>query len=167
MPRKPPSHYFPDVVGKSLDGTTYTLPADFSAPLNLLILTFRDDLDRLADQWVLLAGRLSEGSDGQVAAYELPVIGKRFRLFKGIVNASIEASAQADAPEKARTIPLYVDRDDFADGLGLKNRKTVHVLLVQKSGRILWRGEGLLTPDQIAEAEKAVGRARKSTASPQ
>ena len=153
---KAPSQYFPDVTGQSLDGTPYTLPEDFDAPLNLLVVFFRDDLDRLADQWVLLAQRLSEHSDGHLAAYELPIVGKRFKLFKGLVNASIGANADADAEEKARTIPLYLKRDDFCEVLGLKDRKTVHALLVHRSGRIVWRGQGLLTPEQVAEFEQVV-----------
>ena len=105
---------------------------------------------------MLLAQRLSENSDGHVAAYELPIVGKRFKLFKGLVNASIGAHADADAEEKARTIPLYLKRGDFCEHLGLKNRKTVHVLLVHQSGRIAWRGQGLMTPEQVAELEQVV-----------
>jgi hypothetical protein len=156
MFRRPPSEYFPSVTGTALDGTEYALPADFSAPWNLLVVTFRDALDRLADKWVLVAERIAAGSDGRLAAYELPVVGRGFRPFRGIVNASISARVEADAAERARTIPLYVGKG-FQKGLGLKDEDTVHVLLVSRRGRIAWRGEGILTPEKVAALERAVG----------
>src|SRR5690606_42075599 len=110
MFRKPPSEYFPEVTGTALDGTAYTLPADFEAPWNLLVLTFRDALDRLADQWVLVAERIAANSEGRLAAYELPVVGRGFKPFRSLVNASIGARADADAAHRARTIPLYLGK---------------------------------------------------------
>jgi hypothetical protein len=156
MPRKAPSEYFPAVTGTALDGTEFTLPADFGTPWNLLVVTFRDALDRLADQWVLVAERIAAGSDGRLAAYELPIVGRGFRPFKGLVNASIGARAEANAAERARTIPLYVGKG-FPKQLGLKDVDTVHVLLVSKRGRIAWRSEGILTPGKVAALERAVG----------
>jgi hypothetical protein len=156
MFRKPPSEYFPEVTGTALDGTAYTLPADFEAPWNLLVLTFRDALDRLADQWVLVAERIAANSEGRLAAYELPVVGRGFKPFRSLVNASIGARADADAAERARTIPLYVGKG-FQKKLGLRDEDTVHVLLVSRQGRIAWRGEGLLTPEKVAALEAAVG----------
>ncbi len=156
MAKHPPATTFPEVTGTSLDGVEYTLPADFRAPWNLLVITFHDDLDRLSDKWVLLAERIAEGSGGRLDAYELPLVGKGFRAFKSIVNASIEMKNEADAAEKARTIPLYLDRDKFRKELGLKNRDTVHVLLVSRDGHIAWRSEGAMTPDTIAGLERIV-----------
>jgi hypothetical protein len=156
MFRKPLPDHFPEVTGAALDGTEYALPADFQAPWNLLVVTFRDDLDRLADQWVLVAERIAAGSEGHLAAYELPVVGRGFKPFKTLVNASIGAKADADADEKARTIPIYIGKR-FRKELGLRDEDTVHVLLVGRDGRIAWRGEGLLTPDKVAELEGAVG----------
>ena len=148
---------FPPVIGTSLDDKEYALPADFKAPWNLLVITFHDDLDRLADQWVMIAEQMAGGSEGQLAAYELPLVAKGFKAFKSLVNASIEMKAEADAAEKARTIPLYLDRDKFRKELALKDRNTVHVLLVARNGRIAWREQGILTPDKIAALEEVVG----------
>ena len=157
MARKPPSEYFPAVTGTSLDGTEYALPDDFRADWNLVVVTFRDDLDRLADKWVLVAEQIAAGSDGRLAAYEFPVVGRGFRPFKKLVNVSIGAKAEADAGEKERTVPLYVDKRGFRKALGLKDDDTVHVLLVSRRGRIAWRGEGVLTPEKVAGLERAVG----------
>ncbi|MDX1420371.1 MAG: hypothetical protein R3181_10435 [Rubricoccaceae bacterium] len=156
MFQTPPSTTFPDVTGTALDGTEHALPDDFDAPWNLLVVTFRDDLDRLADKWVLVAERIASNAEGRLAAYELPVVGRGFKPFKRLVNASIGAKADADEAEKARTIPLYVGKS-FQKDLGLKDEDTVHVLLVSRNGRIAWRDQGLLTPDKVAALEEAVG----------
>lgn len=154
---KSPVSTFPHVIGTSLDGVEYALPADFKAPWNLLVITFRDELDKLSDKWVMVAEQMAEGSNGRLAAYELPLVAKGFRAFRGIVNASIEMKTEADAAEKARTIPLYLDRKKFRKELDLKDQNTVHILLVARSGRIAWRGDGLLTPEKITELEHLVG----------
>jgi hypothetical protein len=157
MFRKAPSEQFPEVTGTALDGTEHALPADFSAPWNLLVVTFRDELDRLADQWVLAAERIAAGAGGRLAAYELPIVGRGFKPFRSVVNASIAARVEAGEAEKARTIPLYVGKG-FQKTLGLRDEDTVHVLLVGRDGRIAWRGEGILTPAKVAELENAVGQ---------
>ena len=151
-----PADYFPEVTGTALDGAEYALPSELRAPWNLLIITFRDELDRLADKWVLVAEQIAAGSGGRLAAYELPIVGRGFKPLRSLVNASISARVDADAAEKARTIPLYVGKS-FQRELGLKDEDTVHVLLVSQRGQIAWRSEGTLTPAKVAELERAVG----------
>lgn len=164
MPRKPPSEYFPAITGTALDGAEFVLPADFHAPWNLLVITFRDELDRLADKWVLAAEQMAAGSEGRLAAYELPVVGRGFKPFKSLVNARIGAKADAGAAEKARTIPIYVAKKGFRRELGLKGEDDVYVLLVSQRGRIAWRDEGLLTPEKVAALERAVGESLSARA---
>ena len=48
---------FPEVRATDLDGTELTLPADLPAPVVLIIVSFQDDLDPLADQWARLGHR--------------------------------------------------------------------------------------------------------------
>ena len=148
---------FPEVTGTTLDGVPLTFPADFHAEWNLLVLTFRDELDPLSDKWVRMAERIAEGASGRLAAYELPVVARQFRPFRAIVDANLGALAEDDR-ERARTVPLYVARDRFRKELGLKDPDTVHVLLVARDGRIAWRGEGVLTPGKVAELEEIVGQ---------
>ena len=147
---------FPDVSGTALDGTALALPRDLPAAWNLLVVTFRDELDPLSDRWVLLGKRLAEGSEGRLSTFELHVLGKGFRLFRPIVHETMRAQAD-DADEQARTIPLHVDKGAFARALDVRDQDTAHVFLVARDGRIAWRGAGLLTPDLVAALEAAVG----------
>ncbi len=147
---------FPVVAGTTLAGTDLALPADLPAPWTLLVVRFREELDPLADQWVRVAERIAEGSGGQLAALELLFVGRRFRWFRSVIDARLSAQAES-AAERARTLPLYLDRGRFRKQLGLKDENEVYVLLVSRSGRVAWRGEGGLTPDKVAEMEHVVG----------
>jgi len=152
---RPPSR-FPDVRGRTLEGQAVTIPADLHAEWNLLVVSFHDDQDPLADLWILLAHRLAEGSDGRLAAYELPVVGRSPRLLRPIITDTLRAQAE-DADERARTLPIHEDRKAFRKLLGLRNDDTVNAYLVARDGRIRWRGRGALTPDLVAGLERAVG----------
>lgn len=151
-----PVTQFPEVTGTALDGTKRALPADFSAPHNLLIFTFDDEYDPLSDQWAAAAERIARAAPGQLAVYELPLVGKGFKVFKGLIRRTMKAGTDAKG-EAERTVPLYVDKKDFAKSLGLKNKKTVHLLLVDPDGHIRWREQGSLTPPKVAAIEEIVG----------
>lgn len=159
---EPPAD-FPAVDGATLDGTPVALPGDLHAAWNLLIVTFRDDLDPLADRWVLLGRRLADAAGGQLGVYELPVVGKGFRVLRPIVNETLKAQAE-DADERARTVPVYEDRTRFRKRLGVRDADAVHVFLVARDGRIAWRGEGPMTPALVAGLEAAVGETLTSRA---
>jgi len=151
-----PLALFPDVSGTTLSGTEISIPRDLRSPWSLLVVTFRDDLDPLADKWVMMARRLATGTGGQLQIYELPVVGKGWRLFRPAVREAMKAQAD-DADERARTIPIHEDRKRFRKALDVRDDDTVHVFLVDQIGRIVWHGEGLLTPPQVAALEAAVG----------
>jgi hypothetical protein len=159
MPRlrrsRPPTH-FPEVSGATLDGDPMTVPSDLQAEWNLLIVSFRDDLDPLADLWISLARRIAAGTDGRLAAYELPVVGRSPKMLRPIISDTLRARAE-DADERARTVPIHEDRKSFRRMLGLRNDDDVNVYLVARDGRIRWRGRGVLTPDLVAGLERAVG----------
>ncbi|CAN5608924.1 hypothetical protein BH23BAC4_BH23BAC4_09200 [soil metagenome] len=146
----------PEVTGKRLDGSEMVLPNDLPAPWNLLVISFTGEQDRLSDQWIALAEGIAENAEGRLASFELPLIGKGFRVFEGLIRASLRWQADRTG-EAERTVPLYVDRKDFSKALGIKDRKTVHALLVDNTGTVHWRGSGPLVPEMIAELERKVG----------
>jgi hypothetical protein len=144
------------VSGATLDGHPMTVPADLQAEWNLLVVSFHDEQDPLADLWISLARRIAVGSDGRLAAYELPVVGRSPKMLRPIISDTLRARAE-DADERARTIPIHEDRKAFRRMLGLRSDDDVNVYLVARDGRIRWRGRGALTPDLVAGLERAVG----------
>jgi hypothetical protein len=133
-----------------------TVPGGLQSEWNLLVVSFHDEQDPLADLWISLARRIATGSGGRLAAYELPVVGRSPKMLRPIISDTLRARAE-DADERARTVPLHVDRKSFRKMLGLRNDDDVNVYLVARDGRIRWRGRGALTPDLVAGLERAVG----------
>lgn len=51
-------------------------------------------------------------------------------------------------PETWRwTVPIYVNQAEFRNSLQIANQHRVVTMLVDQAGRVLWRGEGPLTPE--------------------
>jgi hypothetical protein len=63
-----------------------------------------------------------------------------------------------DPVARERTITLYLDKDAFRGALQLATEEDIQALLLDRQGRVLWRAEGILTPDKAASLEAAVKR---------
>lgn len=153
--RKTDDARFPEVEGITLTGEALSLPSAFAAPWNLVVLTFRNEDDPLADQWIRLAERLA--ADRKLAAYECPLVEKGLNFARPLVSYGIQLQAEDEA-ERARTIPLFVDRDRFLKKLGVKKPDAVLVVLAAPDGRIGWRGADAMTFEQIADLEATLDR---------
>ncbi len=162
-----PSH-FPEIKGTTLEGSPVSIPRDLPAEWNLLVVSFHEGQDALADHWVSLARRIAESSGGRLAALELPVLGRSPRMLRPIIRDTLDAQMDDD-DERARTMPIHADRKAFSRRLGLRSDDSVDVFLVAQDGRIRWRGAGALVPDLVAGLERAVGETlttRAATAGP-
>jgi hypothetical protein len=152
--RDAPTH-FPPVEGVRLDGTEVALPADLPADATVLVVSFRDDLDALADQWARLVERLAAEHDGRVAVWELPVMGRAMRHLGEVGTLSVRGQVD-DETERARTVPIYVDKKDFRTALGLRGSNEVTAFLVDRLGAIAWTGEGDIDMDEVTALEAAL-----------
>ncbi len=152
--RDAPTH-FPPVQGVRLDGTEVAIPADLPADATVLVVSFRDDLDALADQWARLVERLAEAHDGRVAVWELPVMGRAMRHLGEVGTLSVRGQVD-DETERARTVPVYVDKKDFRKTLGLRGSNEVTAFLVDRAGAIAWTGEGDIDMDEVTALEAAL-----------
>ena len=149
-----PVTHLPPVKGRRLDGTDVRFPQDLPADATLLILLFDDALDPLADQWARLAERLAETHGDRFAALELPVVGKQLKMLGDLGTLGIRGHIDDEA-ERARTVPIFVDRTVFRKALKL-DKRDVTVLLVARDGRIAWRGEGNIDIEEIETLEEAI-----------
>ena len=60
-----------------------------------------------------------------------------------------------DPAVRAATITLYIDKAPFKRALRISDEDRIHVLLVDRDGRVHWRAEGPFDP---AAAEQLVER---------
>jgi hypothetical protein len=96
-----------------------------------------------------LANCLQEQRNDLVA-YELPVIQSRSRLSQWFIDGGMRAGI-SDLRIRQHTITLYLDKPSFLDALDISDDRTIQVLVVDRSGRVVWRTVGAW--DQEREAD--------------
>jgi hypothetical protein len=141
-----PSPTLPSVTAIALDRQKVTLPEDFAAPFNLLILSFERDQQPVVEGWLPPA---EAEADPKVQTWMLPISQRENGLYRWWLNASIRGSQAASQP-RHYTVPLYVDKEKFLRSLGVPSEREVVVLLTDKAGRVLWRSAGLVTDSKRA-----------------
>jgi hypothetical protein len=137
----------PRVTAYALDRAKITLPADFAAPLNLLILSFERDQQSVVDDW--LPHLTAAGATPNVQTWLLPVSGPENFLYRWWFNASLRGGLPASQP-RHYTVPVYVNKLQFLRSLQVSSEREVVLLLTDKSGHVLWRVAGPVTDSKVA-----------------
>ena len=92
-------------------------------------------------------------TDPGLRFYELPTIGRRWVPFRRFIDGGM-AAAIRNPISLRRTITVYDDVGKVSRALGIKDRSTITVMCVNRSGRILWRGTGGVSMRQVTELER-------------
>ena len=140
---------FQSLTTYDLNGKSVTLPDDFEHDFNLLFVAYDRWHQREVDSWVPFAAELEAEFD-QFHFYELPVVGQMnligrtrldFIMRQGIPN-----------PEtRGRTLTYYVDRAKFRQMLGIETADHIAVILVDRSGSVLWKTYGPFAEEQAID----------------
>jgi hypothetical protein len=136
----------PSVTAYGLDRAKVTLPKDFAAPLNLLILSFQRDQQSVVDGWL---PQLTASSSPSVQPWLLPISPQENGLYRWWFNASLRGSLPASQPRRY-TVPLYVNKAQFLRSLQVGSEREVVLLLTDKTGRVLWRATGSVSDAKLA-----------------
>jgi hypothetical protein len=131
----------PSVTAYALDRIKVTLPGDFAAPLNLLILSFQRDQQAMVDGWL---PELTPDTIPGVQTWMLPVASRENGLYKWWLNASLRGSLPSSQPRRY-TVPVYVNKPQFLGALRVTSEQEVVLLLTDKAGHVLWRTAGPMT----------------------
>ncbi|MCB0131722.1 MAG: hypothetical protein KDD78_12770 [Caldilineaceae bacterium] len=140
--------HFPTVTGTNLARQALEFPRQFEGERNLVFVAFLQSQQTIINTWLPFAQEL-EATTPNLAYYELPVIDDRSMLSRTFINEGMRAGIP-DPTARARTITLYLDTARFRAALEIPGRDDVHVLLVARTGEILWRTTGAL---EAAKAE--------------
>lgn len=137
----------PQVSAYNLEKEKVTLPSGFTAPVNLLILFFDQDRHQEAESWISAATQLGNEAKQDLHYYLLPVFAKQNFLSRWWMNSSMR-SGTPNASTWKWTVPLYLNKEDFKQELNIHSEHEVTVLLVDKTGKVLWRNSGPFTPEK-------------------
>lgn len=153
---------FPHVSSYSLSKAKVNFPADFAGQLDLLLISFADEQQKSVATWLPEAESIQH-TNFQFRYYMLPVSSNENFMFRWWENSSMR-SDQPDPETWPWTVPLYLDKNHFLHALQIPNQKQIAVLLVNKSGRVLWRTYGSITPEKKAALSDAVTAASSQSA---
>jgi len=145
---------FPTVSGFNLNRQELEFPRDFEGELNLLFVPFLQAQQSIVNTWIPFAGELEATRPGFVY-YELPTIDEMPMLSRTFVNEGMRAGIP-DPKSRERTITLYVDTAKFMQAVEIPSKNDVHILLVDRSGGILWRTTGAFDDPKGSGLMKAI-----------
>jgi len=146
---------FPDVKASNLAKRELSLPADFEGDRNLLLVAFERDQQKDVDTWLREMGRFEELSP-TFRYYELPTIQRPNAFMRWIIDSGMR-SGIPDRKARERTITLYIDKKPFLESLLITGQKKIHAFLVDRSGGVLWRSEGVFDEEKGDSLRKALG----------
>ncbi|MGC2403061.1 MAG: hypothetical protein WA510_24950 [Acidobacteriaceae bacterium] len=142
----------PAVTANSLDRVRVALPADFTAPLNLLILSFVRDQQAAVEGWIPVLP-----SGGKTQTWVLPISARESGLYRWWLNASLRGDLPPTLPRRY-WVPLYVNKTQFLGSLQVSSEKEVVLLLTDKTGHVLWRTTGPVADSKKDELNKFVNQ---------
>jgi hypothetical protein len=137
---------FPAVTGSNLQRKQLNLPQDFQGEQNLVLIAFQQWQQSQVDTWIPFARRLEE-THPELRYYELPTIQRRNALARTLLNEGMRAGIP-DQVARERTITLYLDKRAFREALQLPGDDDIHVLLLDRQGRVRWQAEGAFTAEK-------------------
>lgn len=150
--------HFPIVSGHNLERQEREFPRDFAGELNVVFVAFQRWHQSTINTWIPYAQEL-EGAFPEVVYYELPAIYELPALSRTFINEGMRAGIP-DQKARERTVTLYLDLEQFMRATGIPGREQVHVLLVDRAGRISWRTSGEYDP---AKGEALLGAIRDAS----
>lgn len=145
---------FPVVQGRSLTGRRVTLPADFAGDLNVVLVAFKRGQQDDVDTWMPRLREMTASRPG-LRVYELPTLAGSYRLMRPFIDGGMRGGIP-DSAVRAATITLYIDKRPYKAALRIPNEDDIHVFLVERGGRIVWRAAGRFTPEIAALLEAAL-----------
>ena len=131
---------FPKVSGKDLSGDSHIIPDTLAGKLNFLIVAFQQWQVQPIETWIPFLLKLVSDHP-QIQFYELPTLRQFNFISQWLIDSGMRGGIR-DPEMRARTITLYIDKDEFEQALGIPTENTIYLFLVDCDGNILWRDTG-------------------------
>jgi hypothetical protein len=130
------------------------LPGDFGGRANLVLVAFQRGQQADVDTWFAQARTLAAAHE-ELRWYEVPTLGAGWRPMRGWIDGGMRAGIP-DTAQRARTVTLYPDKGPFRAALGIGSEATIHPLLLDRDGHVIWRTQGPWTIEKGASLARAV-----------
>ena len=104
--------------------------------------------------WIDIVPDLTEAYPS-LRFYEVPVIYEAGPLFRWWLNNGMRIGV-VEEEARRRTITVYTDRDRFSQAVALPSLESIHTLLLDTQGRILWRETGPVSERAIESLTRVI-----------
>ncbi len=155
---------FPQLAALDLGGRKVALPAGLPGERNVVLIAFRREQQGLVDSWVPWLERRA-ATDPGLRFVELPAIGLQWQPARAAIHGGMAAAIRDEAVRR-RTLTVYTDVRRVTAPLGIDDRNTIWLCLVDRAGRVAWRGSGGFDPATAAALDTALATALEPAAAP-
>jgi hypothetical protein len=139
--------------GTTLAGDPITFPDAFKAKVNVLVLGFsHSSQEQIANWGRLIHADYAKSSDVQY--FELAMLAGAPRMLRGVIIKRLTASVPFD--QRPHYVPILESDAPWRPAAHYNKADDAYVLLVDRSGLVLWRTEGDATDAAYAELKKQV-----------
>jgi hypothetical protein len=128
----------PPIKAANLNKQAVSWPAGLPAARTILLVAFDRKQQTQIDGWV--AG-MKLKAPGSPAWFEVPLIKDPGGFIRGFIDGGMRRGIPSTA-DRARVVTLYGDKKKLMASMGLTSDAVVHVLIVERSGRIVERVSG-------------------------
>jgi hypothetical protein len=146
---------FPSLTARDLEGRTIEIPAGLSLGVNLVVLAFQRDHQQPLETWLPHFTRL-EGEFRGLEVWRVAALPRGYRLWRGAIDSGMRAGI-SDPGLRRHTLTVYLDLSRLQRALDLPDLGDVHLLLVDASGTIRWRGRGGYNEATLVSLRKVLG----------
>jgi len=150
---------FPRVRARNLEGLDVDLPDAFVGDRNIVAVAFHRNHQSLVDSWVPWFEEHAADDPG-LRFYEVPTIGRMWAPARNFIDGGM-AAAIRDPATLQRTLTVYGDVTRVTRPVGIEDRSTIALLLVDRSGQVLWRGSGGFAAPLAHDLEMVLGDDRR------
>jgi hypothetical protein len=147
---------FPRTQAHDLLGVEHTVPDDLPGKARLLVLAFQRSHQTTVDQWTVHARQMIAKCDG-LTVWELPVMARLYAPARSYIDGGMLAGS-GDGERARHTLTLYTDLGRFAQALSIPDFESVHVLLIDEAGDVVWRAAGAPGVTALESLDAAVER---------
>lgn len=134
----------PALTGEYLTGKRATLPQAAAGKVALVAMGFTYKSRHDVEAWV---GQFRQdfGAEPRATFYEVPLIGGLARAGKWFIDSGMRRGTPQTLHENVITI--YGGVGPWKERMGVKNDELSYLLLLDRNGRIAWRGSGPFSPE--------------------
>lgn len=146
---------FPTIEGRNLERREVELPGDFAGERNIVLVAFKQRQQREVNSWLPALGAMRREA-GNVEVYEIPTLHRGWTPLRGWIDGGMR-SGIPDRSTREATITVYINKAPFKAALDITSESRIHVLLLDRDGRVVHREVGPASAAGVQRLRTALG----------